>query len=182
MFCLGSSFSLHFKNHRSAFCHRTQVGISFLDVTCQCCDLLSTMLQMGSGVDSSTAAISSPPADLQSASSQPPFPNTPQVRSQTGLGLWHMHVAYSSSPSAKFEFGKLGCLLTAFALPPSCALNQARWPYYCWCWIKFLQEYFIYYLVCAFLLCMCFAFLFHYLNSDWLLGAAYWSYSGFACV
>lgn len=59
-------------------------------------DLLLTMLQMGSGVHSNTAAVSSPPADLQSVSSQPPFPNSPQVRSQTGhwLGMWQLHVAY----------------------------------------------------------------------------------------
>lgn len=51
-------------------------------VLCHCCGLLLTMLQMGSGVHSSTAAVSSPPLDLQSVSSQPSFPNTPQVRSQ----------------------------------------------------------------------------------------------------
>lgn len=51
------------------------------------CDLLSAMLQMGAGVHSHAAGVSSPPADLQSASSQPPFPNSPQVRSQTGLRL-----------------------------------------------------------------------------------------------
>lgn len=51
------------------------------------------MLQMGSGVHSSTAAVSSAPADLQSASSQPPFPNTPQVRSQTGLLTWTVAAA-----------------------------------------------------------------------------------------
>lgn len=49
------------------------------------------MLQMGSGVHSSTAAVSSPPLDLQSVSSQPSFPNTPQVRSQNrecGTCMW----------------------------------------------------------------------------------------------
>lgn len=55
--------------------------------TCQCCDLLSTMLQMGACVHSGSASVSSPPADLQSASSLTPFPNTPQVRSQAGLWL-----------------------------------------------------------------------------------------------
>ncbi|MEQ2158403.1 hypothetical protein GOODEAATRI_011935 [Goodea atripinnis] len=38
---------------------------------------------MGSGVNSNTTGVSSPPADHQSASSQPPFSNMPQVRSQT---------------------------------------------------------------------------------------------------
>lgn len=51
----------------------------FGHATCQCCDLLFTMLQMG------TAAVSSAPADPQSASSQSTFPNTPQVRSQREL-------------------------------------------------------------------------------------------------
>lgn len=55
--------------------------VSFV-LLCHCCGLLLTMLQMGSGVHSSTAAVSSPPLDLQSVSSQPSFPNTPQVRSQ----------------------------------------------------------------------------------------------------
>lgn len=49
------------------------------------------MLQMGSGVHSSTAAVSSPPLDLQSVSSEPSFPNTPQVCSQSrecGTCMW----------------------------------------------------------------------------------------------
>lgn len=60
-------------------------------VLCHCCGLLLAMLQMGSGVHSSTAAVSSPPLDLQSVSSQPSFPNTPQVRSQNqecGTCMW----------------------------------------------------------------------------------------------
>ncbi|XP_054634821.1 BUB3-interacting and GLEBS motif-containing protein ZNF207b isoform X1 [Dunckerocampus dactyliophorus] len=42
--------------------------------------LFPSAAQMGSGVQCSTAAVSSPPADLQSASSQLPFPNTPQAQ------------------------------------------------------------------------------------------------------
>lgn len=70
-------------------------------VLCHCCGLLLAMLQMGSGVHSSTAAVSSPPLDLQSVSSQPSFPNTPQVRSlnrECGQCMWPS--AFRSVPNS----------------------------------------------------------------------------------
>lgn len=66
------------------------------------------MLQMGSGVHSSTAAVSSPSADPQSASPQPPFPNMLQVCSQTGFcALWQLHVEYLLTLPVNSEFANL---------------------------------------------------------------------------
>lgn len=74
-----------------SFLYSTKQTLVCFVLLCHCCGLLLTMLQMGSGVHSSTATVSSPPLDLQSVSSQPSFPNTPQVRSQNrecGTCMW----------------------------------------------------------------------------------------------
>ncbi|XP_031144805.1 BUB3-interacting and GLEBS motif-containing protein ZNF207-like isoform X1 [Sander lucioperca] len=67
--------------------------------------LFPSAAQMGAGVHSNTAAVSSPPADLQSASSQPPFPNTPQAQQSTSgatASISHSTAASSDPPKATF--------------------------------------------------------------------------------
>ncbi|XP_061882922.1 BUB3-interacting and GLEBS motif-containing protein ZNF207-like isoform X2 [Entelurus aequoreus] len=60
---------------------------------------------MGSGVHCSTAAVSSPSADLQSASSQLPFPNTPQAQqSASGAAASNSHSTAGSSDLPKATF------------------------------------------------------------------------------
>ncbi|XP_059195709.1 BUB3-interacting and GLEBS motif-containing protein ZNF207b isoform X1 [Centropristis striata] len=67
--------------------------------------LFPSAAQMGAGVHSSTAAVSSPPADLQSASSQPPFPNTPQAQQSTsGVAPSNSHSTAASSDPPKATF------------------------------------------------------------------------------
>ncbi|XP_034389991.1 BUB3-interacting and GLEBS motif-containing protein ZNF207b isoform X2 [Cyclopterus lumpus] len=64
--------------------------------------LFPSAAQMGAGVH--TAAVSSPPADLQSAS-QPPFPNTPQAQQSTsGAAASNSHSAAASSDPPKATF------------------------------------------------------------------------------
>uniref|UniRef100_A0A671VDC7 Zinc finger protein 207, b n=1 Tax=Sparus aurata TaxID=8175 RepID=A0A671VDC7_SPAAU len=60
--------------------------------------LFPSAAQMGSGVHSSTTAVSSPPADLQSVSSQSPFPNTPQAQQSTSGVAASNSIATSSDP------------------------------------------------------------------------------------
>lgn len=90
-----------------SFLYSTKQTLVCFVLLCHCCGLLLTMLQMGSGVHSSTAAVSSPPLDLQSVSSQPSFPNTPQVRSQNP-GMWHLHVASAFRTVPKLFFCEKG--------------------------------------------------------------------------
>ncbi|XP_070835081.1 BUB3-interacting and GLEBS motif-containing protein ZNF207b isoform X1 [Chaetodon trifascialis] len=67
--------------------------------------LFPSAAQMGSGVHSSTAAVSSPPADLQSVSSQPSFPNTPQAQQSTsGAAASNSHSTVASSDPPKATF------------------------------------------------------------------------------
>ncbi|XP_061766733.1 BUB3-interacting and GLEBS motif-containing protein ZNF207b isoform X2 [Nerophis ophidion] len=66
---------------------------------------IPTRPTMGSGVHCSTAAVSSPPADLQSASSQLPFPNTPQAQqSASGAAASNSHSTAGSSDLPKATF------------------------------------------------------------------------------
>ncbi|XP_056890592.1 BUB3-interacting and GLEBS motif-containing protein ZNF207b isoform X1 [Takifugu flavidus] len=67
--------------------------------------LFPSAAQMGSGVNSSTAAVSSPPADLQSVSSPPPFPNTSQAQQSTsGAAASNSHSTAASSDPPKATF------------------------------------------------------------------------------
>ncbi|XP_061882925.1 BUB3-interacting and GLEBS motif-containing protein ZNF207-like isoform X4 [Entelurus aequoreus] len=67
--------------------------------------LFPSAAQMGSGVHCSTAAVSSPSADLQSASSQLPFPNTPQAQqSASGAAASNSHSTAGSSDLPKATF------------------------------------------------------------------------------
>ncbi|XP_065814271.1 BUB3-interacting and GLEBS motif-containing protein ZNF207b isoform X1 [Labrus bergylta] len=67
--------------------------------------LFPSAAQMGSGVHSSTAAVSSPPADLQSVSSQPSFPNTPQAQQSTsGAAASNSHSTSASIEPPKATF------------------------------------------------------------------------------
>ncbi|XP_035034129.1 BUB3-interacting and GLEBS motif-containing protein ZNF207b isoform X1 [Hippoglossus stenolepis] len=67
--------------------------------------LFPSAAQMGSGVHSSTAAVSSAPADPQSASSLPPFPNTPQAQqSASGAVVSNALSTAASSDPPKATF------------------------------------------------------------------------------
>ncbi|KAL6110187.1 BUB3-interacting and GLEBS motif-containing protein ZNF207b isoform X1 [Pungitius pungitius] len=67
--------------------------------------LFPSAAQMGAGVHSITAGVSSPPADLQSASSQPPFPNSPQAQQSTsGAAAPNSHSTAASSDPPKATF------------------------------------------------------------------------------
>ncbi|XP_068606852.1 BUB3-interacting and GLEBS motif-containing protein ZNF207b isoform X1 [Brachionichthys hirsutus] len=67
--------------------------------------LFPSAAQMGSGVHSSAAAVSSPPADPQSVSSQPLFPNASQAHQSTsGAAAANAHAAPSGSDPPKATF------------------------------------------------------------------------------
>ncbi|XP_034043714.1 BUB3-interacting and GLEBS motif-containing protein ZNF207b isoform X2 [Thalassophryne amazonica] len=67
--------------------------------------LFPSAVQMGSGVNSSTVAVSSSPADLHSASSQPPFPNVSQAQqSSSGAAASSTHSTSASAEPPKATF------------------------------------------------------------------------------